>query len=31
MERVSVMGDESGYEYLGPIGKWPAVERPVAA
>lgn len=24
MERVSVIGDESGREYLGPIGTWPA-------
>lgn len=31
MERVSIMGDESGNEYLGPAGKWPAVERPAAA
>jgi alpha-ketoglutarate-dependent taurine dioxygenase len=31
MERVSVMGDESGYEYFGPIGRWPAVERLGAA
>jgi taurine dioxygenase len=28
MERVSVIGDKSGYEYLGPIGPWPAAERP---
>jgi taurine dioxygenase len=31
MERVSVTGDESGSEYLGPIGAWPAAERPASA
>jgi taurine dioxygenase len=31
MERVSVIGDESGREYLGPIGVWPAAQRPAAA
>lgn len=25
MERVAVIGDQSGYDYLGPIGRWPAV------
>jgi hypothetical protein len=31
MERISLIGDESGREYLGPIGGWPAAQRPAAA
>jgi taurine dioxygenase len=27
MERVAVIGDESGYAYFGPIGAWPSVDQ----
>ena len=30
MERVTTMGDVSGYRYLGPIGRWPGAEQPIA-
>jgi len=31
MERVSIIGEESGYDYLGPIGQWPAALPPTTA